>query len=314
LSARVCGGSSSGSAAAVASDMATCAVGSDTGGSVRIPAAFCGLTGLKVTEGRLPIDGITPLSKLLDTPGPMARSVMDTAIMFSVMLGVSGQELNENIETKSAIFTFLGKSPKNLTLGVLEDSEREKCDPEMLKMYDNVISLLRKEGADIKSFSSPFDYHEISNKVGDIISSQAYENHGFLYEKDSNPMDDDVRERVLRAKDINIHTKKTLFSDRSKNKKAFLSAIHDFDVLLTPTTKDFCPLTSDVDQQVSPGHFTRPVNYFGMCALSLPIGLNSLGLPGSLQICAKPNAEGMAFRVAAMVEKFIHLDRKVISI
>ncbi|HET7408697.1 MAG TPA: amidase, partial [Paracoccaceae bacterium] len=84
---RVCGGSSSGSAAAVAAGLAVCALGTDTGGSVRLPAGFCGLTGLKVTAKRLPADGILALSQTLDTPGPMARSVADTLLMFEVLDG-----------------------------------------------------------------------------------------------------------------------------------------------------------------------------------------------------------------------------------
>ncbi len=116
---RMPGGSSSGSGVAVAARMATCAVGTDTGGSVRIPAAACGLAGLKVTEGTLPLDGIVPLSHTLDTPGPMARSIEDAAIMFEVMAGRHPADTDRDLTQRTGLFAEMDRGVAGLTIGCL---------------------------------------------------------------------------------------------------------------------------------------------------------------------------------------------------
>ncbi|MDH5354341.1 MAG: amidase, partial [Gammaproteobacteria bacterium] len=102
--ARVPGGSSSGSGVAVAAGLAVCAVGTDTGGSVRLPAGYCGVVGLKVTEGQLPTDGITALSQTLDTPGPMTQSVVDALLMYQVMAGVEAWKIDHDRDQHRGVY------------------------------------------------------------------------------------------------------------------------------------------------------------------------------------------------------------------
>merc|ERR1712159_158528 len=117
---RVPGGSSSGSGVAVASGLASCATGSDTGGSVRLPAAYCGLTGLKVSKACLPTDGIMPLSQTLDTPGPMTRNMPDLALMFSVMKGIDGRKIEIDMMNGDGLFNIQMNIFKGLKFGIID--------------------------------------------------------------------------------------------------------------------------------------------------------------------------------------------------
>ena len=302
---RICGGSSAGSAAALASNMAVCAIGTDTGGSVRLPSAFCGLTGLKVAKGRLPTDGIMPLSHTLDTPGPMARSVTDMSIMFEVLLGTNGKEIEEKIKSQITEGDFSGEHGRKFRLAVINDKARRECSSQVLKHYDQVIKILQNRGAIVGTYNPKIDFAEISKRMGDIIAVEAYHHHGHLYENKANPMDEDVRQRVLKVKGYSAARYLKLLRDREESKREFLNSFERFDALITPTTTSEAPLVCNVDQAVSPGYFTRPANYFDMCALSLPMGLSKNGLPLSLQISARPVSELTAIRIGVEVERQI---------
>ena len=300
---RVCGGSSAGSAAALAADMAICAIGTDTGGSVRLPAAFCGLAGLKVTKDLLPTDGIIPLSHTLDTPGPMARTLMDMTIMFEVLRGADGQKIDQDIRKNRGIFKFLTKSVKGLKVGSINDTDRKMCSSEVLHCYDKALLALESQGAVINLYDPPIAYSEISSRMSNIIASEAYYHHGHLYDDMQSPMDEDVRARVLSAKTVDTCTYIDLLEGRKKAEKVFFDSMQKFDVLVTPTVSDEAPIVSRVDQSISPGHFTRPFNYVGMCALSIQMGLSKIGLPLGLQVVARPNSEALAIQVGAAVER-----------
>ena len=116
-------------------------------------------------------------------------------------------------------------------------------------------------------------------------------------------MDEDVRSRVLSAKKIDARTYIKLLMEREEFEKIFFDSIKSFDVLVTPTIANEAPILSDVDQSVSPGYFTRPFNYVGMCALSLQMGLSKNGLPVSFQVAARPHCESLTIQVGASVER-----------
>ena len=132
---RTPGGSSAGSGVSVAARMAGCAVGTDTGGSVRLPAAWCGIVGLKVTEGYLPTEGIIPLSHTLDTPGPMTRNIADTILMFETMAGRHPSETDRDLARRSGLFATLDQGVAGLRLGCLSLAEREGVDPDIIALY-----------------------------------------------------------------------------------------------------------------------------------------------------------------------------------
>ena len=299
---RVPGGSSAGSAAALAAGLAVCAVGTDTGGSVRLPAAFCGLTGLKVTEGRLPRDGILPLSHTLDTPGPMARSVLDCVMMLEVMEGREGWAMEADRAAGTGLYEQLDRGIAGLRLGAIDEQERAVCDPDVLEAYDAALALLRDLGATIEVFVPPGGYGDLTVANGTLISAEAYAHHGALFEDLNNPMDEDVRPRILAGRDISAADYMEILQGRATAQAAFAAALRGFDALLTPTFTAAAPPVAAVDQGQTPGHFTRPFNYLGMCGLALPTGLTPDGLPNSLQIAAAGGREAMVLRIGAALE------------
>src|SRR5262249_42377424 len=146
---RTPGGSSSGSGVAVGAGLAPVALGTDTGGSVRIPAAWCGIVGLKVTAGRISTFGVLPLSSTLDTPGPLTRSVGDAALMFRLLNGPDPRDPETQSWAPSDPFPTLRRGVGGLTLAVLPETEREGVDAEVLSAYDASVDALAKLGARI---------------------------------------------------------------------------------------------------------------------------------------------------------------------
>src|SRR5438477_524078 len=154
--ARTPGGSSSGSGVAVASGMAPWAIGTDTGGSVRLPASWCGLSGLKSTIGRVSTYGILPLAPSLDTPGPMARSVEDAALLYSVMQGADPLDPRTlSAPPPADPMPDMRRGVRGLRLARMPEAEREGCTPEMLAAYDAALELLARQGAEIVDIPLP---------------------------------------------------------------------------------------------------------------------------------------------------------------
>lgn len=301
---RMPGGSSSGSGVAVAARMAHCAVGTDTGGSVRIPSAACGLTGLKVTEGRLPLDGIVPLSHTLDTPGPMARSVLDAVIMFEALDGRHPSATEADIESVSGLFAAAAAGINGLTLGALTDAEREPIDAEVLAHYDAALERLKHLGATIIPFALPIPNDEMARDVGVLISADSYYHHADMYEKPSNRVDMDVRPRVLYGAEITSRRYIQALQRRRAHKHQTTAAMKNtVAAIMTPTLPFPALPISEIDQSKTPAIFTRTANYLGFCAMAQPMGLSSGGLPTSLQTICPANEEAMAIRIAAAFER-----------
>ena len=301
---RMPGGSSSGSGVAVASRMAQCAVGTDTGGSVRIPAAACGLTGLKVTEGRLPLDGIVPLSHTLDTPGPMARSVSDAIIMFEALDGRHPTATDADLAATTGLFADAAAGVSGLTLGVLTDAEREAIDADVLELYDAALERLQSLGATVQPFELPVPIEDMKRDTGVLISADGYFHHGDMYETPSNRVDNDVKPRILYGAEISSKRYIQALERRQMHQRQTLSAMKNkIAAIITPTLPTTALAIADIDQTQTPAVLTRAVNYLGFCAMAQPMGLSGAGLPASLQTIAPGNDEAMAIRIAAAFER-----------
>jgi aspartyl-tRNA(Asn)/glutamyl-tRNA(Gln) amidotransferase subunit A len=298
--ARTPGGSSSGSGVAVASAMAPWAIGTDTGGSVRLPASWCGITGLKTTIGRVSCHGILPLAPSLDTPGPMARSVEDAALLFSVMQGADpADKLTLSAPPPTDPFPTLRRGVKGLRLARMPHGERDGCDPEMLAAYDAALEALARTGAEIVDVTLPIAFADATAATGRIIGSEAYRLTGALVDDPALPIDPAVRPRIQLGRDIRAHEYLAALAERDRMKADFLAALDrgGIDALLTPTTQTAAIPNGDVDQNTTPAHFTRVFNLLEMCALAVPDGFTAGGLPLSLQIACRPYDEAMALRV-----------------
>jgi aspartyl-tRNA(Asn)/glutamyl-tRNA(Gln) amidotransferase subunit A len=294
--ARTPGGSSSGSGVAVAAGLAPWAVGTDTGGSVRLPASWCGLTGLKTSVGRVSIDGILPLSKTLDTPGPMARSVEDTALLYTAMLGHDPSDPRSLVFPASDPLTELRRGVRGLRFASMPESERAVVTPEVLAAYDRSLEVLAQLGAEIMSVPLPYGFADVAALNGRIIAAEGYALLKDILEDPTLPLDEDVCPRLLPGRDISSSAYLGALEERQQLKQQFATALAGVDGLLTPTTATTALPLSAVDQTKTPAHFTRFANLLDLCALALPNGFDSQGLPTSLQIVCPHGEEAKALR------------------
>lgn len=294
--ARTPGGSSSGSGVAVAARLAPWAIGTDTGGSVRLPASFCGLTGLKVTIGRIPTTGILPLSTTFDTPGPIARDVEDAALLYNVLQGPDPLDPNTRGVAPVDPIPVLRRGVRGLRLARMPEAERAGCDPETLAAYDGSLALLAELGAEIVEIRLPF-------LLGDFVGAQAVtaaEAYFFDRELVDDPaarLDEAVRPRVLAGAGVSAQDYLATKRHQAQAKQVMAQAMAGVDALLTPTTPTPAVRLDEVDQMVFPSRFTRFGNFLEMCALSLPNGFSAGGLPLSLQICCPGFEEATALRI-----------------
>ncbi|GJD98602.1 amidase [Methylobacterium isbiliense] len=293
---RAPGGSSSGSGVAVASRMAPWAIGTDTGGSVRLPASFCGITGLKVTVGRVSTHGVLPLSTTLDTPGPMARTVEDVALLYGVMQGPDPLDPNTRGIAPADPMPSLDRGVRGLRLGRMPAAEREGVAAEMLVAYDRALDKLERLGAEIVDVALPFRFVDFVNASA-ILHAEAYFHNGAVAEDFSAPLDEDVRARILSGASISARDYLRTRRLQQDMKRALDRAFVGLDALLTPTTETPAPRLDAVDQAVMPSRFTRFGNFLDLCALALPSGFSAEGLPLSLQIVCRGYEEATALRV-----------------
>jgi aspartyl-tRNA(Asn)/glutamyl-tRNA(Gln) amidotransferase subunit A len=296
--ARTPGGSSSGTGVAIAARMTPAGLGTDTGGSVRIPAAWCGITGLKTSVGRISTHGVLPLSHTLDTPGPMARNVEDCALLLSVMQGPDPLDPLTLTLPPTDPFAALRLGIKGLRLARLPEKERPGHDPEILKAYDRSLEELAGLGAEIVLLPDlGYSLREYGDLVGRIISAEVYPRIRELADNRSLPLDEAVRPRVAAGANISPAQYQEVLEERERRKKAFLSGLEGIDAVLTPTAMT-PPIPLDtVHQTTTPAISTRWVNFLDLCALALPNGLTSQHLPSSLQVVCRSGAEALALRI-----------------
>jgi aspartyl-tRNA(Asn)/glutamyl-tRNA(Gln) amidotransferase subunit A len=312
--ARTPGGSSSGSGVAVAAGMAPWAIGTDTGGSVRLPASFCGLTGLKVTIGRISTYGIIPLSSSLDTPGPMARNVEDAARLFEVLQGPDPLDpLTRGIQPID-VMTSLNRGVRGLRLARMPAVEREGVSAEMLAAYDASLDVLAGLGAEIVEIDLPFRFHDLV-AASAITNAEAYFFNGHLADDPGAPVGDAVRQRILAG--ANVSAQEYLKTKRLQQefKRGLAQAMDGIDAILTPSTETAAIPVSEVDEAKLPSRFTRFGNLLEMCALALPNGFTQAGLPLSLQIACLGYEEAMALRIGQAYQQATdwHLRRPALA-
>jgi len=295
---RVPGGSSSGSGVAVAAALAPAAIGSDTGGSVRIPASLCGIAALKVTARRVSNHGVLMLSDTLDTVGPMTRDVEDAALLFAAIHGPDPRDpqtlglppVDPLAELKSGV--------AGLRLAVLADDELGEVDPDVAKAFAAALDVYRSLGARIDRLALPTGYTALADLTGKFISAEGYELHRAYIDRDDLPFDPDVARRMRGGKSLLAADYIKMRNERRRLSRALDRLLADFDALLLPTTPVAAIPLSAVDQSKAPmSLLTRPVNFLGLCGLALPCGFSREGLPLSLQVVGRAYDEARVLRV-----------------
>ncbi|CAM3967829.1 amidase [Bordetella tumulicola] len=288
---RTPGGSSSGSGVAVAAGLAPWAIGTDTGGSVRMPASWCNLTGLKVCTGRISTDGVLPLSTTLDTPGPMARTVGDTRLLYHALREPEPFDMHSASPARWSGRMTTRTDLAGLRLARLPQNERAVATPEVLAAYDASLDVLRAAGADIVDITLPYGFAEVAELNSLIMNTEGYSFYAQLLDDASQPLDEDVRPRLLKGREVRAADYLNALRRRQAMQQELYAIFEQVDALLTPTTATApLPLT-DVDQNATPAYYTRFANFFNLAALALPNGATQDGLPISLQIIGRPYSE-----------------------
>jgi aspartyl-tRNA(Asn)/glutamyl-tRNA(Gln) amidotransferase subunit A len=300
---RTPGGSSSGSAVAVAAGLAPVAIGTDTGGSVRLPAAWCGIAGLKVTAGRISTHGVLPLSSTLDTPGPMARSVEDAALIFRVLNGPDPRDPQTLAWTPADPLPELRRGVAGLRLAVMPDAERAGVADEVLAAYDASVEALAALGARIVRPVLPNRFADYAAATGRIIGAEGYRFVGHLVDDETLPVDPHIRPRIQLGRNVSARDYLLTLAQCQEHRREFTVALAEVDALLTPTGQTAAIPIDTIDQSTTAAHFTRVGNYLGLCGLAVPNGFTATGLPTSLQILGHPGAEATALRVGWAYEQ-----------
>lgn len=298
---RVAGGSSSGSAVAVAAGLAPAAIGSDTGGSIRIPAALCGITGLKPTHGLISLTGVVPLALTLDSLGPLALDVEDAALLTAAMAGHDPLDPATLAAPQVDFATALAGEPdiRGMRISALAGEHfRSSSEPAVSRAFDQAVAALRDRGAIVEEARVPFDFEDTMVRNGRIIAAEAWATHRAYIEDPALDIDPWVRKRTIGGKSISAADYIAELAQRQRAAKSFADWMQGRDALLTPTLPISATVLDQVDEAGTPlATFTRVANYLGACALSLPAGFSDDGLPVAVQLLGGPFTEPALVRI-----------------
>lgn len=294
--ARIPGGSSSGTAVAVADGMAAAGLGTDTGGSCRIPAAFCGVVGYKPTARRVPINGVLPLAPSLDSVGPLAPSVACCAAMDAIL---AGQE--PVVPVPAAL--------SGLRLAVPENVVLDGMDATVAAAFDRALSVLSDAGAHVTRVRFPaFDAIAGVNANGGYAASEAYAWHRGLLAAKGAGYDPRIRVRIMRGETMSAADYLDLAPARAGIIAAFDASTRDFDCVVMPTVPIVAPRIADLDDEREYNrinlHILRNTalgNFLDRCAISIPCH-RAGDAPVGLMLMGETMGDARLFRIAAAVE------------
>ncbi|MBZ0286765.1 MAG: amidase, partial [Anaerolineae bacterium] len=304
--ARSPGGSSGGSAVALAAGLCMGALGSDTRGSIRIPAALCGIVGLKPTYGRVSLRHVVPLSWTLDHAGPMARTVKDVAILLQAIAGWDeGDPLSANVPVDDYVSQIDG-GVKGLRIGVLRDEVFGEAEPAIQKVFDEAVRILVELGA-IGTRRIPnlsFDTRETSRFVSGVEAAAFHEERLRTRPEDFGA---DVLARLRISQEFTA-------VDYARARRAQVDLVYDMryvfkdvDLLVLPTTPMPAPRFENPAElgkaRTVLSWFTAPFNMAGLPAISIPCGFTADGLPIGLQLVTAPWQEAQLLRAAFAYEQ-----------
>ena len=334
----VAGGSSGGSAAAVSANLCAGSTGTDTGGSIRQPAAFCGVTGIKPTYGRCSRYGVIAFASSLDQAGPICKDVTDCALMLNSMAGYDNRDATSSNVSVPDFTSFIGQDIRGLKVGIPDEYRIEGMNEEIAQYWNKATKMLEERGAEIVRISLPHTKYALPSYYV-IAPAEASSNlaryDGIRYGNrvNGNNMEElyintrtqgfgkEVKRRIL----IGTYVLSAGFYDayylkaqkvRRLIKNDFDEAFKKCDVILTPTTPVEAFAIGDKTMSENPINmylndvYTVSVNLAGLPAMSLPIGLSKSGLPLGMQFIGKAFDEGTIFKVAYQLEndaKFVRL-------
>jgi len=307
----ITGGSSSGSGAAVAARLTFAALGSDTGGSIRFPAHFCGVTGLKTTYGLVSRAGAMPLSQSLDTVGPLARSAEDCALLLGLMAGPDPEDPTARVGPVPDYATSARQSMKGLRIGVPHAFYVDDLDSEVAGVLDQTIQVFRREGADVVQVELP-DQRQLAAACQLVLAVEAAAFHKrWLIERPQ-----DYGPQVLMRLQNGLAMPAVSYLEtmrwRGSALAAHNAAVAGVDAVVAPVAPVAAPTIAESDVGNSPDaeaviqrltRFTRAVNYLGLPALAIPAGSTRGGLPIGVQLIGRSFEESVLLRIGAAFQR-----------
>jgi aspartyl-tRNA(Asn)/glutamyl-tRNA(Gln) amidotransferase subunit A len=313
------GGSSGGSGAAVSSCLCYGALGTDTGGSVRIPASYCGIVGLKATYGLVPIRGIIPDAFSMDHCGPMARTVEDAAIMLNAMAGYDKLDIASVEHPKEDYVQAMQQPVSSLRIGVPRAPFFDHADLEVAAAVNQAISVLGSLSAGVKDVSLP----RADDFSWDVMNAETYAWHRELYQNSLNRYMLATRQELQGMKDwvddpsrACSHTESEyvrMIWDMELRRRTIEDSFTDFDLVALPSMRTMPrPIVNAIQWEENwkprnPDDWTVEnmtfCNLYGIPAISIPCGFSSAGLPIGLMIAGPPFTEGKVLALAAAYEK-----------
>jgi len=286
------GSSSSGAGAAVAAGLGVVGIGTDTGGSVRIPASLCGVVGLKPTTGSISLEGVIPLSWTLDAVGPLARRVKD------VTVALAGLRNSGGMETERDFLDLLNPTVRGSRVGVPRGEFYEKVQPAVRDAFEGTLRTLRDLGCQLIDFE-PSGLAEMVELTLVIMQAEGSAYHQ-RYRQYDHLYGDNFRERIFPGREVKALTYLKARQRQREFQQEWLDLSRGFEVLVTPSGPAVAPphgvSTVEIQGSLIPfrealSRLTRPFNFLGWPALSLPNGINDEGLPTGLQIAGPPDSE-----------------------
>jgi aspartyl-tRNA(Asn)/glutamyl-tRNA(Gln) amidotransferase subunit A len=316
---RVTGGSSSGSGAAVAARLTFAALGSDTGGSIRMPAHFCGVTGLKTTVGRISRAGAMPLSQSLDTVGPLARTALDCALLLGLMAGADADDPTAVAGPLPDYMAATRESIKGLKIGVPSAFYVDDLDPEVGRILDDTITVLKREGVNIVQVELP-DQRQLTAACQLVLATEAAAFHKRWMIERPQDYGPQVLMRLQNGLAIPGVSYLEAMRWRGPALAAYLAAVAGVDAVIAPVAPVAAPTIAESDVGNSPDaeaviqrltRFTRPVNYLGLPSLAIPSGFTKSGLPVGMQLIGRSFDEAMLLRIGAAFQRVTDFHTRV---
>ena len=309
--ARISGGSSGGSGTAVATGLCYGAIGSDTGGSIRIPAALCGVVGMKPTFGRVGKSGVFPLARTLDHVGPLARTAEDNAHFLSVLAGYDPEDLHSVDRPPEDFARDLGRGVRGTTVGVPAGFFFEHVEREVAARVREAIEVFRSLGAQVREV-------EVSNVWETLhaqrltLAAEAYAVHEERLKAEPERFDDQGLERLLRGEELRAYRYANAQERKLMSRQEFEEMLGEVDVLLAPSVPIQATeigqreVTIDGYEEAVYSALTRltgPTNMNGLPSLSVPCGTTASGLPVGLQLIGRPFDEATLYRFGHAYEE-----------
>jgi aspartyl-tRNA(Asn)/glutamyl-tRNA(Gln) amidotransferase subunit A len=301
---RITGGSSGGAAAALAAGLCMGALGSDTGGSIRIPSSLCGIVGLKPTFGRVSLQGVIPLSWNLDHAGPMARTVTDAALLLQA---IAGYDPDDPVSVALPVDNLLATLDAGVTgwrIALATDAHFGEADPEVISAVRRAATVFEELGARVEAVDLS-QGREAAQMNALMTTSDAAAFHRDRLRDHPHQFGADVLARMERGAQFTSTEYILARRFQSEWRRRLERLFEQFDLLLTPATPITAPVIEGLDAIEAARQLTRctaPFNLAGLPALSVPCGLSAAGLPIGLQIVAAPWHEARVLRAGRAFE------------